>query len=139
MTSTSKYGIIIYNEEKELKIKEVPWSEYLRKRYQNDPRLPMYYKARLRAKAENLDFTIEKEDITIPEYCPILGIKLGNYLGLGVKGPREDSPSLDRVDVSKGYIKGNVCVISHKANWKKRDLTIEELEAILKYMKERIS
>ena len=43
-----------------------------------------------------------------------------------------DRPSLDRIDGAKGYVKGNVRVISHRANMLKNDATIEELELVLK-------
>jgi hypothetical protein len=69
------------------------------------------------------EFSITKGDLTLPEYCPILGIKL-DYMK-SIQGP--DSPSLDRIDSTLGYIPGNVWVISHKANAMKNSATIEEL------------
>ena len=38
-----------------------------------------------------------------------------------------NSPSLDRMDNSKGYVKGNVQVISHKANSMKFSASKDEL------------
>ena len=87
--------------------------------------------ARNRAKIKNIDFNITLEDIIIPEFCPVLGIKLFRSKGRKTG----NSPSLDRFDNSKGYIKGNVRVISERANHLKNDATISELEAIIKYMK----
>ena len=46
----------------------------------------------------------------------------------GTKSNYENSPSLDRIDNSKGYIKGNVWVISQKANAMKNSATLEELK-----------
>ena len=101
-------------------------------------RNPIYFiwsAARLRAKNNNIPFTIELEDIYLPEYCPILEIKLD--FNKGKLGP--NSYSLDKIDPSKGYIKGNVRVISYLANAMKQNATIELLEKfsqnILKYMK----
>lgn len=79
--------------------------------------------AKYRAKKNNLDFEIELEDIVIPKICPILNIPL--FSSKGHSGP--NSPSLDRIDPSKGYVKGNVQVISHKANTIKSDATLQEL------------
>ena len=46
--------------------------------------------------------------------------------------------SLDRVDNDKGYVKGNIRVISRKANLLKSSLTLEILENIIKYIKKEI-
>jgi hypothetical protein len=46
--------------------------------------------------------------------------------------------SLDRVDNTKGYIPGNVRVISRKANIMKADLTVDLLEKLINYIKNEI-
>jgi hypothetical protein len=61
-----------------------------------------------------VECTITSADIVIPTYCPALGIKL--KAAVGVKSNRDLSPSLDRIDPSKGYVPGNVQVISYLAN-----------------------
>jgi len=69
-----------------------------------------------------------------PEVCPVLGIKL-NYTGRrDTNDP--DTPSLDRRDNSKGYVRGNVRVISWRANSRKSDLTALELWQIYRYAKD---
>ena len=90
--------------------------------------------ARRRAKVNKLDFNLELEDIIIPEICPVLNIPLA-FSRTGEKTPRSNSPSLDRVDNTKGYIKGNVAIISNRANQLKDNATIQELESIVNYMK----
>lgn len=55
-------------------------------------------------------------------------------LGLLLDGSRRDrKPSLDRVVPSLGYVKGNVRVISFRANRIKSDATADELRAVLSY------
>jgi len=49
---------------------------------------------------------------------------------------QDAAPSIDRVDNSKGYVPGNVRIISWRANRLKNDATVEEMELIIKYMKE---
>ena len=73
----------------------------------------MWTGAKWRAKRDGLDFNISKEDINIPDQCPILGIKLKRNIG---SGWHSDSPSLDRIDNTKGYTKDNIRVISNRAN-----------------------
>jgi hypothetical protein len=90
--------------------------------------------ARKRAKRFNLEYNIDITDIVIPENCPILNIPLVH----GTKYQTDSSPSLDRIDSSKGYIKGNVRVISVRANRLKQDSTIEELKRIIQYMEGEI-
>lgn len=91
----------------------------------------MFYNSKTRAKQKGLEFNIEKSDIVIPSMCPVFGIPLLR----GKHQPTNNSPSLDRRDNSKGYVKGNVYVISYKANSIKRDATVEDLEKIIEYMK----
>lgn len=79
--------------------------------------------AKYRAKRDGRDFDLTVDDLEIPETCPVLGIPM-------------TSPSLDRKDNSKGYVKGNVFVISRRANILKNDATVDELEAVVRYMKE---
>lgn len=93
----------------------------------------LYYSAKTRAKKSGLEFTISIYDIEVPLACPVLGLKLEK----STTGKRVDSsPSLDRIDNSKGYTKDNTRVISWRANKLKSDASIEELEAVLSYMKE---
>lgn len=84
----------------------------------------MYIAARNRAKRKGIEFNIDETDITIPEICPLLEIPI-EY---GTKSNYDRSPSLDRIDNTKGYIKGNVWVISKKANAMKNSATFEELK-----------
>jgi hypothetical protein len=83
----------------------------------------MWNRSKSRAKANDIKFEIEIEDVIIPEFCPYLGIKLEK--GTGVKC--DASPSLDRIVPALGYVKGNVEVISYLANVMKNSSTPEQL------------
>ena len=85
-------------------------------------------RVRRRAVEAKVDFNLTVEDIIIPDECPILGIPLD-------RRDRNHAPSADRVDPTKGYIKGNVRFISMQANRLKSNATAEDLEKILKYVK----
>lgn len=80
--------------------------------------------AKNRAKKKNLPFNLREEDIVVPSICPILGIPLETGNG---KGLQSNSPSLDRIIPEKGYVKGNIIVISNKANMMKYNATPEEM------------
>ena len=90
--------------------------------------------AKRRSKNKGIDFNITLEDIVIPEVCPVLGIPI--YLD----APKNSThcPSLDRVDNTKGYVKGNVCVISIKANSLKSNGTISDFRKIIEYMEKSL-
>ena len=79
--------------------------------------------AKQRAKEKGTEFSITESDLTIPEFCPILGIPL---IRVGTIAT-DNSPSIDRIDSTKGYIKGNVQVISKKANTLKNSSSLSEL------------
>ena len=82
-----------------------------------------------RAKRNGLDFNITQDDLYLPEYCPILNIKLEYN---GNKKSNSYLPSVDRIDNTKGYIKGNVVVISTLANAMKNKATFTELKEFSK-------
>ena len=82
--------------------------------------------ARSNAKRDGKDFSIELEDLPdIPDVCPVLGIPMS------LESDNKDFvPSLDRIDNSKGYVKGNIILISRRANRLKFDATPEELRML---------
>jgi hypothetical protein len=90
----------------------------------------LFDNARRRAKKKGLEFNIEVKDIYIPRRCPILKVPL-------ICSTRY-SPSIDRVEPTKGYVKGNIAVISNLANSMKANATRQELlkfsKNIKKYM-----
>ena len=88
------------------------------------------------AKKHGIPFTIDYDEIEQPEFCPVLGLKL-NYKWGGVTGRNRDpsKATLDRVIPELGYVKGNVFVISWRANRLKNNMSIDELEKILNYIK----
>jgi hypothetical protein len=90
----------------------------------------MFHSAKGRAKEKGIEFNISVEDIVVPDKCPLLNITLNTYLGSGLGHPRSDSPTLDRKDITLGYVKGNVWVISAKANAIKNSSTFEEFEKV---------
>ncbi len=109
---------------------------YLEKRWRKEnPAKAMITAAKGRARKAGVPFSISAEDIMIPEYCPVLGNRLEKSEGV----PTDNSPSLDKVIPALGYVKGNVRVISWRANRLKGDASLEELKLIVKYLKEHDS
>lgn len=92
-----------------------------------------------RAKEIGVEFALLPEHIVIPEFCPVLGIKLEVGNGKGKSWKLHNSPSIDRFDNTKGYTSDNIRVISWRANLLKRDATLEELECVVAYMKGRLA
>jgi hypothetical protein len=89
--------------------------------------------ARLRAKEKNLPFDIDHHFLRslVVSHCPVFGTPL-EWSALRGKGNKAvpSSPSLDRIDPTKGYVKGNVWIISYKANVIKNNATHEELKLV---------
>jgi len=98
-----------------------------RKRITADPAQHLCYEALQRAKKHDLPFNITVADVVIPDYCPVLNLKLEVATGYRT----DNSPSLDRIIPELGYVRGNVRVISWRANLLRRDATLAELEAIV--------
>lgn len=96
------------------------------------PEMRLYWLAKQRAKKKCISFDISPEDIVIPTSCPILGVPLKT------SGERESwTASVDRIIPSLGYVKGNVWVISFRANAIKNDATVDELVAIVEAVRKK--
>lgn len=101
-----------------------------RKRRRQRTVADMLRDARRRAEREGLPFDLRREDVDIPEFCPVLGMLLVH--GEGRAG--DCSPSLDKIIPAKGYVRGNVRVISLRANRLKSDAAPDELAKLLAYV-----
>lgn len=92
----------------------------------------MLNRAKRRAKVNGYDINITLSDISAcwptDGCCPVLGFEL-DLTGKD----RWHSPSLDRIDTSKGYVKGNIIVVSYRANSIKQDSTLDELKALVDF------
>lgn len=100
--------------------------EKCRDRYLRDIDKILWRGARSRAKKRGLDFDLELTDVMIPELCPISGEPMI---------PRTPhAPSIDRLNNSEGYIKGNVAIISKRMNAIKGAATLSELKKLVAYM-----
>ncbi len=110
--------------------------QYLNNKRQDfDFRLNMLLNAsKQRARNKNREHTITVEDIKAiyptDGCCPIFGMKLE----FNTAGFRENSPSIDRIDSTKGYTPDNIQIISWKANRIKGYATLQELEMLLAYL-----
>ena len=130
--------------------KKVDRTEYKRKyRQNNKEKIAKYYqdnkeklivrRAKTRANKKNVPFNIDEDYIKKiwPKHniCPIFKIKLEqSNLHTG-----DQSPSLDRIIPKLGYVKGNVQIMSNKANTIKNNATFEELIIIGKYYEKQLA
>lgn len=96
------------------------------------PEVRMFRRAKQRASSRGQEFSLLREDITIPDVCPVLGLPL--VVKTGKPGGAKNSPALDRIDNNKGYHKDNIQVISHLANMMKSSATDKELVAFAKWI-----
>jgi len=115
------------NKEKMISQQQARYIKYLERH--------LVYAAKQRAKRFNVPFNLKEEDIVIPEYCPILGIKLQPR---SIDSNRDGSPSIDRVRPELGYFKDNVVVMSYRANRIKNNGTAEEHRKIADWMESKI-
>lgn len=109
-------------------------NEVKRKLNRKNPVNYMLGQIRRRAKLESIQFDLTHADIKIPERCPILDIalRIGDGKATGC------SPSLDRIIPELGYVKGNVHVISLKANTIKSNATPDEIGKVADYMRKMV-
>ena len=101
------------------------------RRGRETPEFLLWQSAYFRSKIKGLSFTISVSDIFIPKRCPVFGTPLISHRGDARKFWYDDSPTLDRIIPSLGYIPSNVWVISYRANKIKSDASLEELNKII--------
>lgn len=81
------------------------------------------------AKRRGIYFNITYKDFELPKFCPILGIEL--EYGSGHDGNSSQHATLDRIDNSKGYIPGNIMIISRLANAMKNSSNFQQLKQFI--------
>ena len=95
------------------------------------------YAARTRVRKTGLALNITAGDILAVwpknNRCPVLGTLF--YFGPRRGRQRPDVATLDRLDSDKGYVRGNIAVISWRANDLKRNATVREIQQLLRWMK----
>jgi len=89
-----------------------------------------YTRKRFRAKQAGLEFNLNFGDIVFPKFCPVLGIEIDYF----ANKRSENCMSWDRIDPSKGYVTGNVVIMSWRANRIKNDGSKEEHQLIVDFL-----
>jgi hypothetical protein len=91
------------------------------------------HNAKGRARKKKLEFSVTTEYLLSlypdDELCPVFKIKMVQG------GNRQNSPSIDRIDNSKGYIEGNVVWMSYRANFVKSNSEQKEIIALANWFK----
>lgn len=127
--SSKKRTVRLANRLEEIKI------AFNRNAYQNPTDIEraqssFFTRKRQNCRYKKWDWDIQMSDLEWPSHCPILGIELDWF----AEKTQENSPSIDRLDNSKGYIKGNVAVMSWRANRIKNNGSAEEHHKIAHYL-----
>lgn len=107
--------------------------EYAQRWRHSDPLRYLLQYAKKRAKQQELEFSVSKEDFAadLPTHCPVLGCELTYSSSVQAF----NSASLDRVDPCKGYVPGNVVIVCWRVNKLKGDASLDELSKIVAYMR----
>jgi len=80
------------------------------------------------AKIRGIEFDLDHSDIPdLPEYCPLIPSLKLTYRGES-HGNSHCHASVDRIDPTKGYVKGNIQIISKLANTMKNEASFEQLK-----------
>jgi len=90
--------------------------------------------ARTRSRWAGVEFNLTNEYIygITSEQCPVLGTA---FIFLGAGNDIAANPSIDRIDPNKGYVIGNVAVISRRANMIKSNATSDELYKVANWLR----
>ena len=98
------------------------YNKYYRDNNHRYLKASMVYDAKERAKKKNMDFNLVKKDIHFPEVCPVFNIKLEHG-----RKDWKNSPTIDRIDNTKGYLIDNCIVVSCLANTIKNSATPKQI------------
>lgn len=85
----------------------------------------LFAAARARASVRSIRFEIALDDVVLPDACPVFEVPFSSG---------EYAPSLDRFYPELGYVKGNIFVVSKRANTLKNNAQSWELRAVAKWM-----
>lgn len=98
----------------------------------NDKSGQLLRHAKQRASDRKIEFTITRDYVKglLVSHCPILGIELCYTNSILC----DDSPTLDRIDNSKGYVADNVQILSCIANRMKSNATPDMLRKFADYI-----
>jgi len=93
--------------------------------------------ARGRANKNNLPFNLKVKDVKkiITTHCPVFGFKF-EINKQGKENNWQNSPTIDRIVPSKGYVKENIIIISMLANTIKSCASPNEILKVGNYYKE---
>lgn len=94
--------------------------QYREKWLKNNPERRILHQTKCKAHKAGVKFNLTVADIKIPKVCPVFGVPFDKHNKLR-------STSVDRINNRKGYIKGNVQIISGLANVMKNQATPAEL------------
>jgi len=107
-----------------------------KRRMNPDPKYRLWLSTYCSAKRRRLEHTICPSDIPTPVFCPLIGIRLDYRRTKGQGKVKHNAATVDRIDNTRGYIPGNIQVLSSRANRVKSDFTLPQLkrlaEAILR-------
>lgn len=101
-----------------------------KQKYRDNPVTGLFYAARDRAPKLGIPWNLELSDIHVPDKCPVFGTPF-------VVGDNDRAASLDRTRPELGYVKGNVQVISFRANRLKSNGTLDELKALVSWLEKQ--
>jgi hypothetical protein len=117
-------------------------SSLMKVKYEQNPIPQMLSNAKIRAKQKGVDFNLTtqylKKIFPKDNKCPITGLNFEFGYINKEKINKNNSPSLDRIIPSKGYVIGNVMIISDLMNRMKQDSTYEDIEKLYNFYKKII-
>jgi hypothetical protein len=111
-------------------------NQYIRKRtkrlVRENPVKVVLQRIKYTSKKRGILFTITESDLAAvwSDTCPVYGVPIS------IRTKRtNNSLSVDRIDSKLGYVPGNICIMSWRANRLKFDASLEELEQLVRYLR----